>query len=179
LFEEQKKSQRQLVKRIRKYEEITDKVEVEVANYLNNIFDGQVDKNLAIRIRGMNRIVSDLERIGDIFYQISKALEKKIDDKINFTDRQEDRLVELFDLIDEAFKIMCENLNKHAADVSMKEAREAEERINAKRDEIRREYYDTMSENIEGGILYSNIFASLERIGDHIINVTEGVMGKV
>ena len=183
LFEKSRKNQKVLIDRIAKYEEITDRVEVEVANYLSKISEGELSVGTAIRIRGMNSIVNDLERIGDVFYQISKSLERKAEDKIWFSPYQRERLAELFDLIDEGFAVMCENLDKHSADVDLTKANEVEERINKKRDEIRSEYLDALSKDDEvhmkGGIIYNDIFASLEKVGDHIINVTEGIVGKV
>lgn len=131
----------------------------------------------------MNRVASNLERIGDLFYQISKLLEKKDEQDIEFSPQQQERLIEMFNLIDEAFIVMQENQVKHFDDVTMDKAQELEDRINAKRDEIRREYYENVQENrsarLEGDLLYNNIYHSLERIGDHIINVTEGVLGRV
>ncbi|WP_107037269.1 Na/Pi cotransporter family protein [Brumimicrobium mesophilum] len=183
LFEKSRKKQKLLIDRIAKYEEITDRVEVEVANYLGKISEGELSVDTAIRIRGMNSIVNDLERIGDVFYQVSKSLERKSEDKIWFTPHQRERLAELFDLVDEAFVVMCENLKKHSADVTLDVANEVEKRINQKRDEIRSEYLDALSKDDEvhmkGGIIYNDIFASLEKVGDHIINVSEGIVGKV
>lgn len=183
LFEKSRKNQKKLIDRIAKYEEITDRVEVEVANYLGKISEGELSIETAIRIRGMNSIVNDLERIGDIFYQVSKSLERKSEDKIWFTPHQRERLAELFDLVDEAFVVMCENLKKHSAEVDLTAANEIEDRINLKRDEIRSEYLDALSKDDEvhmkGGIIYNDIFASLEKVGDHIINVSEGIVGKV
>src|SRR5690554_1338669 len=183
LFEKSRKNQKKLIERIAKYEEITDRVEVEVATYLSKISEGELSIDTAIRIRGMNSIVNDLERIGDIFYQVSKSLERKAEAKIWFTPDQRNRLAELFDLVDEAFVVMCENLKKHSADVELERANMLEGKINSKRDEIRSEYLDALSKDEElhmkGGIIYNDIFASLEKVGDHIINVSEGIVGKV
>lgn len=183
LFEKSRKNQKKLIDRIAKYEEITDRVEVEVATYLSKISEGELSVETAIRIRGMNSIVNDLERIGDIFYQISKGLERKAEAKIWFTPHQRNRLSELFELVDKAFVIMCENLKKHSAEVKLDKAIEIEELINEKRDQIRMEYLDALSKDEEvhmkGGIIYNDIFASLEKVGDHIINVSEGIVGKV
>jgi phosphate:Na+ symporter len=183
LFEKSRKKQTKLIDRIGKYEEITDRVEIEVANYLSKISEGELSVETAIRIRGMNSIVNDLERIGDIFYQISKGLERKSEAKIWFTPHQRARLAELFDLVDDAFVEMSENLKKHSSDVDLTKAIEIEGLINQKRDEIRTEYLDALTKDDEihmkGGIIYNDIFASLEKVGDHIINVSEGIVGKV
>src|SRR5699024_7248233 len=119
----------------------------------------------------------------DIFYQISKLLEKKDEEDVAFSTQQQTRLLEMLTLIDEASTVMQENQIEHFDDVTIDKAAEIEDRINAKRDEIRREYYANVQENrsadLEGDLLYNNIYHALERIGDHIINVTEGVLGKV
>jgi phosphate:Na+ symporter len=183
LFEKAKKKQKKLHEKIEKYEEITDRVEVEVANYLNKISEGELSEETAARIRGMNSIVNDLERIGDIYFQISKSLERKSDEKIWFTPEQRNNLGDMFDLVDKAFEEMILNLNKNSGSVSLDKAREIENEIDRKRDELRKDYFDNLSKSDElhlrGGLIYNDIFASLEKVGDHIINVSEGVVGKI
>jgi len=81
---------------------------------------------------------------------------------------------------------MIENLKKHSGEVKLDKAIEVEGRINLKRDEIRTEHLDTLSNasddihiHMKGGLIYNDIFSSLEKVGDHIINVSEGLVGKV
>lgn len=183
LYEKSRKKQKKLHKRISKYEEITDRVEIEVANYLNKISEGELSGDTAIRIRGMNSIVNDLERIGDIYFQISKTLERKSEEKIWFNPEQRNNLGKMFDLIDKAFDIMIANLNEESSKVSLAPAKEIETEINVMRDELRKDYLDNLHKSDElhlrGGLIYNDVFASLEKVGDHIINVSEGVVGKV
>lgn len=183
LFETNSKNVKNLIEKISKYEDITDRVEIEVANYLNKISEGELSEQTASRIRGMNSIVNDLERIGDIYYQMSKALERKNDEKAWFTPEQRNNLADMFDLVDNAFKIMCENLVSHHDGVLLDNAKYAEKAINQKRDELRKEYLDSLSDtsvnNFRAGMIYNELFSSLEKVGDHIINVSEAVVGKI
>jgi len=183
LFEKNAKSIKELHEKITKYEEITDRVEIEVANYLNKISEGELSEEIAGRIRGMNSIVNDLERIGDIFYQMSKSLERKNKEKAWFTPEQRNNLRDLFVLVDAAFVIMIENLVAHHDTVVLDGAKLAERRINEKRDELRSDYLDSLIDNsavnFRAGMIYNDMFSSLEKVGDHIINVSEAVTGKI
>lgn len=184
LTEKESKASNKLFKKIRKYEEITDRLEVEVVKYLNKISAGELSEQTATRIQGMNSIVNDLERIGDIYYQMSKTIERKQEEKAWFSPEQRNSLIEMFDLVDKSFVIMSENLTAHQDKVSLDGAIAAEKAINKKRDKMRKEYLASLSgENLElnfkSGLIYNELFSSLEKVGDHVINVSEAVVGKI
>ncbi|MEZ7901793.1 MAG: Na/Pi cotransporter family protein [Flavobacteriales bacterium] len=182
LVEKEGKQINKLLKKSKKYEEITDRIELEVADYLAKVSQGEMSSETAVRIRGMLSMIGDLERIGDIYYQISKTIESKNEKKIWFTPQFRELLVEMADKIDEAFIIMNENLSADYNSVTIESALEKEKEINTLRDKIRKKHlkeigsvdYDTVTATI-----YSNIFHSFEKVGDHIINVTEGLVGNM
>jgi phosphate:Na+ symporter len=183
LFEKNAQKQNALYEKIARYEDITDRVEIEVANYLTKISENKQSESSAIRIRSMNSIVNDLESIGDAFYRMSKMIKRKEKERVWFTPEQRNFISEMFKLVDEAFRVMVENLNLEYEDVDIVKAVEVEKRINEKRDQLRKEYIEsitTKSEgNLRGGMIYNDMFESIEKVGDHIINVTDAITGKI
>jgi len=180
----ERKKQKKMLKKLKKYEEITDRLEIEITEYLTKISRQDVSNTLSVKIRSIMNVCNDLERIGDIYYQMSKSLERKIEDKIWFNQHQRDRLNQMFDLVDKAFKIMLTNLNtEHYNKVSKDIARETEAEIDGLRNIMRKENVTDMESNseynINSAMVYNNLFSSLERVGDHIINVTESIVGEI
>ncbi len=182
LTEQNSKIKNKLFIKIAKYEEITDRVEIEVANYLAKVSTGEMTDETAQRVRAMNSIVNDLERIGDIFYQISKSIERKDEKKIWFLPKQRESLQGMFKLVDNAFEVMIENLEADWSGVSIEKAQDAENAINQKRNQMKEEHLSNLNEkdfNMESGMIFSNLFSLCEKAGDHIINVSEAVVGKI
>lgn len=181
LFKEPAK-RRKFIKKIEKREEITDRLEVEIAEYLVNISE---NANLGLdtvrKIRNMQSMISDLERIGDIYFQISKTIERMIDDNQELPPEALEELREMLDAIHNAILIMKENVNGATRDVRLGDAIKAEEIINALRDKLRNQHYERLengSYTVKNGINYIDVLNRLEKIGDHIINVSEAASGK-
>jgi len=181
--EHDKKEKANLYNKIKKYEEITDRVEVEVAKYLGKVSQNEMSDTASIRVRSMLSIVNDLERVGDIFYQMSKTIERKEEEKIWFTQEQRNELQEMFHLVDEAFEIMVENLNVPDYEgVSLHNASNKENEINEFRNKLRIIHLKNMEKedyNFKSGLFYNDLFSSLEKVGDHLINVSEAVTGRI
>lgn len=167
--------------RVKKYEDITDRMEIDIADYLAKVAEGEMSETSSVRVRGMLRIIGNLERMGDIYYQMSKGIERKNESKTYFTPEQRERLMNMFELVETALNNMNQNLNSSYSDVTTLKAIECENAINKYRKIIRKEHFESVEKgeyNFKSATIYSEIFNSLEKIGDHAINVTEGVTGE-
>jgi phosphate:Na+ symporter len=177
-----KKEKNKMLTKIEKYEEITDRVEVEIADYLGQTARLEMSDEASSQMRGMLNITTDLERIGDIYFQMSKVLEKKDSDKNYFTPEQRDGINKMIALTEEAFEIMNENLKCEYGSIAMDKANAKEKEINSFRDYLRRKHIENIEQNdfnMNNALIYTNIFASFEKVGDHIINVSEAVAGEI
>jgi phosphate:Na+ symporter len=171
-----------LLKRIAKYEKITDRIEVEVGKYLTKTGSEARNEEISQRIQGMLAIIGDLERVGDIFFQMSKAIERKMEERLWFTPEQRDNLLQMLDLLEKAFRVMLKNLDAEQDQVQLDEAVEAEQLINQRRDQLRRAHLRSIESgdyNVRSGLVYNDLFSSCEKVGDHLINVSEALAGEM
>lgn len=178
----EKKEKNKMLDKLEKYEEITDRVEVEIADYLGETARLEMSDEASVQMRSMLNISTDLERIGDIFFQMGKALEKKDNDKHYFTPEQRDGINSMITVTEEAFEIMNDNLRSEYGTITMDKAISKEKEINSLRDSLRKQHLKNIEKgevNMNSALIYSNIFSSFEKVGDHIINVSEAVAGEI
>ncbi len=166
--------------RIKKYEDITDRMEVEIADYLAKAAQGEMSDSASTKVRSMISMINDMERIGDICYQLSITVERKNEQKAYFTPELRTSLEEMIAEVQKAMEIMNNNLNSDYKQVSMAGANEAETIINNMRNKLRKEYLTKIEKGefkIQTGMIYNNMIHSLEKVGDHIHNITEAIAG--
>ncbi|MEE0937990.1 MAG: Na/Pi cotransporter family protein [Bacteroidales bacterium] len=180
LFEEKdEKKFDQLMSRTRKYEEITDRMELEIANYLARVSENELSVNASYEISAMLRIVDNLESIGDSCYQLSIAIDGKKKQNISFTDEMTENLRTMFAFVREAVEVMNSNLSESYINVNGSKAKELETKINNYRDKLRTEHTEAIKNNdysYQTGICYSNLYAQCEKLADFAINVTEAML---
>ncbi len=176
------KAQKKLIKKIKKYEKITDTMEEEITNYVTKLSNKEITPQTSIILRTCLNICNDLERIGDVYFQISKTIEQKIESKSYFTPDQRDHINSMITYIDHGFEIMIQNLNGEYKKVDLTEAYDIEKQINKYRKTLRDHNLDRIGDedyNTQSAFYYKDIFVALETIGNHIINVSEAIAGEV
>ena len=168
----------QLMSRTHKYEEITDRMEVEIANYLTKVSENGMSLGASQEISAMLRIVDNLESIGDSCYQLSLTIDSKRKQNIAYSQEMNEKLQKMFSLVKEAVLEMNNNLSANYHNVSIDRAKELENRINEYRDQLRTEHTEAVKQNeysYQTGISYSTMYAQCEKLADFAINVTEAI----
>ena len=171
-----------LIQRIAKYRSITARVKNEVGRFLTRTGTEVREETVSVRIRGMLSIINDLERVGDILFQMSKSLERKNDERLWFAPEQRQDLLDMIALVDKAFQVMERNLDGEGDQVSLDQAVLAEQHINVRRDHLRRDHLkniDSGEHNVRTGMVYNDLFSSCEKLGDHIVNVSQALVGRL
>ena len=158
-----------------KYEEITDRIEYEIASYLNEVSKNEISEEAADKIKAMYKIIKEMESLGDSGESIGRILKRKNAHGKNFDKSLLDRLNKMMDLVQKGYDVMVENLkNDNLHDIS--NAVNAEYNINECRNHLREEHIvniESNSYNYLTGVYYVDVINELEKIGDFLINISE------
>lgn len=176
------KKQQKLIKKIIQYEKITDTLETDITEYITTLSSQEVTPETSLIFRNVLNISNELERMADIYYQLALTFQKKTEENVYFLPEQREKINILSDLLDGAIRIMNENLaSVDYKNVKKYYAQKTEKLINQQRDRMRSEHASKLGlpdYNLKSAMVYSNVFLSLERIGDHVIQVTETLAGQ-
>jgi phosphate:Na+ symporter len=170
-----------LMQRIAKYKAITDRLRNEVGRFLARTGAEVREEAVSARISGMLSVINDLGRVGDILFRMSRNLERKNDERLWFSPEQRQDLLDMIALVDRSFQVMERNLEGEGR-VSLDEAVLAEQRINLRRDHLRRDHLKDMDNgehNVRTGMVYNDLFSSCEKLGDHIVRVSQALAGRL
>ena len=161
-----------------KYEEISDRIEYEIASFLNEVSAQEISQNTSIRIKAMYKIIGEMESLGDSGEAISRILSRRNIHKKEFDAETVSKLNGMIDVVENAYDAMIANLTK-ADDGTLEEvsnAYAAEERINNMRNDLRDEEIESIEherKNYQTSVYYMDIVNELEKMGDFMINVSQ------
>ena len=174
------KSFQKLFERIEKYENMTDKMESEIARYLSDVGSSHLSDETKEKIRSMLRQIGELESIGDSFYNIARILNRGRENKVEYTEEQIAGGKEMYALVGAALKQMNLVLSSQKEKVSLADSEDIEMRINGCRNLWRARNVENVDNHIYGygnGSVFTDLINECEKAGDYIMNVVEARLG--
>ncbi len=163
-----------------KYEEITDRIEYEIATYLNEVSKNELSEESMTLTKAMYKIIGELESLGDSGEAIGRILKRKNAHGKQFDKSILDRLNKMMELVQKGYDVMIENLKEERLhDIS--NAQNCEYNINECRNHLREEHIvniESNSYNYLTGVYFMDVLSELEKIGDFLINISQAVVGK-
>lgn len=169
-----------LFTRIEKYEGISDNMEIEIANYLDQVSDAHLSDETKGKIRAMLREISEIESIGDACYNMARTINRKIKGKEDFTEKQYERLHQMFELTDDALTQMNQLLGGRKENFDVNRSFNIENEINNYRTQLKTQNINDINNHeytYAIGTMYMDIVSECEKLGDYVVNVVEARMG--
>ena len=163
--------------RVEKYENISDSMELEIANYLNQVSEGRLSSESKLQIRAMLREVTEIESIGDSCYNLARTINRKRQTNQDFTEKQYEHIHFMMKLTDDALEqmiVVVEHPEHAGADVN--KSFNLENEINNYRNQLKNQNIldvNNKEYDYQMGVYYMDIIAECEKLGDYVVNVVE------
>ena len=163
-----------------KYEEISDRIEYEIASFLNEVSAGDISEETSVRIKAMYKVIGELESLGDSGEAISRILSRKNIHKKTFDQDTLKNLDSMISLVDRAYEAMITNIraSQKGGRIDISNAYNAEDRINNLRNYLRDveiEEIESTRKNYQTSVYYMDVVNELEKMGDFIINISQAL----
>jgi phosphate:Na+ symporter len=163
-----------------KYEEISDRIEYEIATFLNAVSAREISESTSYKVKAMYKIIGELESLGDSGESISRILSRRNVHNKKFDDDTIKKLNAMIDLVDNAYMAMIQNLEmaENATLEEIANAYAAEERLNSLRDNLRDEEINSLEDNrknYQTSVYYMDVVSELEKMGDFMINISQAL----
>ena len=163
-----------------KYEEISDRIEYEIAQFLNAVSSDEISEKTSKEIKAMYKVIGELESLGDSGETISRILSRRNIHKKEFDADSIKKLNQMTDLVERAYDVMIENLNLafNGKLGEITNAYAAEDHINTLRNNLRDaaiEDIDSNNKTYQSSVYFMDIISELERMGDFMINISQSL----
>ena len=169
-----------LYTRIEKYEEISDQMEIDIANYLHDVSDAHLSDETKAKMRAMLREISEIESIGDSCYKLARFFNRYHTGKEEFSGYQLKNIKTMMELVDNSLTEMNKTLVSYKEQNDINRTYNIENEIDNYRDMIKAENFSEVNDQKYSyaiGTMYSDIFDECETLGDYVLNVVEARMG--
>jgi phosphate:Na+ symporter len=178
LIKKRPKEYEYLVERIKKYEDIIDRMELEIARYLTKLSEGKLSDRGSNQSRAMLKIIDDIETIADICYKMSLVIENKNKNNLYFIQELRDNVNAEFTYTKDALANMVEQLSKSYSDVDCDKAKEIELAMHELREKLRQNHIANIKKekySYQTGVIYNDILRLTERIGEISLSICRSI----
>ena len=166
--------------KINHQEEITDKMETEIANYLGHVSNDHLSDVTKIKVRQMLREISELESIGDACHNLARTLYRRHESGYNFTPAIYAKLNDMMTLTDQALSQMNTVMTGHSSDHDISDTYRIESDINEMRHQLKKDNIRAVDEHEYDyaiGTMYNDLVNECEKLGDYVVNVVQARFG--
>ena len=168
--------------RVEKYESISDRMEIEIANYLTCVAEGRLSSEGKEEIRIMLRAVSEIESIADSCNNMARSIKRRNEFKSIFTDEQNHNVDQMLALTEKALHRMIEILKKSELERDdVNPSYNIENEINNYRNQLKIHNVEDINNKkyqYQDGVYYMDIIGEAEKLGDYVLNVVQAVIEK-
>ena len=181
----------QLYTQIEHREDLTDRMELEIARFLEQVSENHLSDETKEKVRRMLREVGELESIGDACYNLARTMNRQHESAKEFTVHQHQKLAALMTLCDEALEqmvtIMSGHRNEHHSTSgrlqgkNIRETYRIENDINQMRQQLKNDNIravDAHEYDYAVGTIYTDLINECEKLGDYVVNVVQARFGK-
>jgi phosphate:Na+ symporter len=178
LIEKNEDDFKSLFERIQQYEDISDRMEEEIASYLTRLSESELSFKSSKKIRAMLKIIDDMESINDICMKMAVLISKKNDDKAWFSQKMRNEVGTIFDKVRESICLMNQHIEDFERPVNMAQVLELEESINTLRTDLWGKNQKRLkAEKIQHATAryFSEFISLFEEVGDHTINISQAI----
>ncbi|MBP5549553.1 MAG: Na/Pi cotransporter family protein [Bacteroidales bacterium] len=169
-----------LFERIKKGEDVSDKMENEIGKYLGDVGSAHLSDETKLKIRSMMREIGELESVGDSCFSLARIMRRKCDHKLWFNDEINHGILQMYELIDEALTQMNIVLSGRLEEININATAGIEQRINDLRNSLKKQNIanlDNQTYSYELGTVLNDLIEECEQTGDYIVNVVEARVG--
>ena len=166
---------------IEKYESISDSMELEIANYLDQVSDAHLSDETKAKIRAMLREISELESIGDACFNMARTISRKYQGKEDhFNEKQYEHIYQMMELTNDSLTLMNRLMTGRKDTYDVNRTFNIENEINNYRSQLKQQNIIDVNNHeytYAVGTIYMDLVNECEKLGDYVVNVVEARMG--